>query len=168
MQSKRTRLDRFLSDRLSINRRDVRLLVAQKRIKLDHHYADNIQQLVDQYTRVQFDDKLLQANVPSYIMLHKPAGVVSATKDARHTTVIDLLPGKPPEDLHLAGRPVPCSCDMVPVVVVDVGRRGQGRISLAYAEHEFAADYRCTEVTRYAGCFAVHQASSVVPRAADK
>ena len=104
MQSKRSRLDRFLSDRLSINRRDVRLLVAQKRIKLDQHYADNIQQLVDQYTHVQFDDKILQANIPSYIMLHKPVGVVSATKDARHTTVIDLLPGKPPEDLHLAGR----------------------------------------------------------------
>jgi 16S rRNA pseudouridine516 synthase len=104
MQSKRTRLDRFLSDHLSINRRDVRLLIAQKRIKIDHNYADNIQQLVDQYTRVQFDDKLLQANVPSYIMLHKPAGVVSATRDARHTTVIDLLGGSHPNNLHLAGR----------------------------------------------------------------
>lgn len=104
MQSKRSRLDRFISDRLSVNRRDVRLLIAQKRIKIDHHYADNIQQLVDQYTHVQFDDKLLQANVPSYIMLHKPAGVVSATRDATHTTVIDLLPGSPPEYLHLAGR----------------------------------------------------------------
>jgi 16S rRNA pseudouridine516 synthase len=104
MQSKRARLDRFLSDRLSINRRDVRLLIAQKRIRLDHHYADNIQQFVDQYTRVEFDDKLLQANVPSYIMLHKPAGAVSATKDERHPTVIDLLPDHHPENLHLAGR----------------------------------------------------------------
>lgn len=104
MQSKRSRLDRFLSDKLSINRRDVRLLIAQKRIKVDHHYAENIQQLVDQFTHVQFDDTLLQANVPSYIMLHKPPGVVSATKDPAHTTVIDLLAGNHSTDLHLAGR----------------------------------------------------------------
>ncbi len=104
MQSKRARLDRFLSEKLSINRRDVRLLLAQKRIKINYQYAENIQQLVDQFTHVQFDDTLLQANVPSYLMLHKPAGVVSATKDSRHTTVVDLLPGSHRAGLHLAGR----------------------------------------------------------------
>ncbi len=104
MQSKRSRLDRYLSHRLSINRGDVRLLLAQGRVQLDYQTARDIQQFVDQYSHVQFDGRVLQANVPSYILLHKPQGVVSATKDARHSTVVDLLPHGYPGDLHIVGR----------------------------------------------------------------
>ncbi len=104
MQSRRSRLDRFLSNHLCINRRDVRLLLAQGRVKLDHRQADDIQQLVDQYTHVQVDGRILQAETASYIMLHKPPGVVSATKDSVHRTLIDLLPAGHPENLHIAGR----------------------------------------------------------------
>jgi 16S rRNA pseudouridine516 synthase len=104
MQSKRSRLDRYLSHRLSINRRDVRLLLAQGRVKLDYQTARDIQQFVDQYTHVQFDGQVLQANIPSYVMLNKPQGVVSATKDASHSTVVDLLPHGYPGDLHIVGR----------------------------------------------------------------
>ena len=104
MKSKRSRLDRYLAECLSINRRDVRLLLAQGRVRVDHHIATNIQQLVDEYTHVQLDDQILQDKTPSYIQLHKPRGVVSATKDPRHPTVMDLLPGGYPEDLHIVGR----------------------------------------------------------------
>jgi 16S rRNA pseudouridine516 synthase len=37
-------------------------------------------------------------------MLNKPAAVVSATKDAEHTTVIDILQRDDREQLHIAGR----------------------------------------------------------------
>jgi len=104
MKSKRSRLDRFLSKCLSIHRKDVRLLVAQGRVRVDYHVADDIQLLVDEYTHVQFDDRILQANKPSYIQLHKPKGVVSATKDTKHSTVIDLLPAGYPGNLHIVGR----------------------------------------------------------------
>lgn len=104
MQSKRTRLDRYLSKKLIINRRDVRLLLAQGRVMVDHQIARDIQQWVDQYTRVECDGRVLQANVPSYLMLHKPQGVVSATKDARHTTVLELLPDGYRDKLHIVGR----------------------------------------------------------------
>jgi 16S rRNA pseudouridine516 synthase len=104
MQSKRSRLDRYLSRQLSINRRAVRMLLAQGRVRVDQHIARDIQQRVDQYTHVQFDDQVLQAQTPSYLMLHKPRAVVSATQDARHTTAVDLLPHGYPENLHIAGR----------------------------------------------------------------
>ncbi len=104
MQSKRSRLDRYLSQQLSINRRAVRMLLAQGRVRVDQHIARDIQQLVDQYTHVQCDEQVLQANIPSYLMLHKPPAIVSATRDARHTTVVDLLPHGCPENLHIAGR----------------------------------------------------------------
>lgn len=104
MQSKRSRLDRYLSKQLSINRRTVHLLLAQKQVWLDQQLAVSVQQLVDEYTHVRVGDRVLQAKTPSYIMLNKPAGVVSATKDATHTTVIDLLGADQPKDLHIAGR----------------------------------------------------------------
>ena len=104
MKSKRSRLDRYLSEQLAINRKDVRLLLAQGRVKLDHKTANSIQQLVDEYTHVQFDGQVLQAKQPHYIQLHKPKGVVSATKDPKHTTVLDLLPTGQPDNLHIVGR----------------------------------------------------------------
>ena len=37
-------------------------------------------------------------------MLHKPVGVVCATKDKQHKTVVDLLQCKNKEQLHIVGR----------------------------------------------------------------
>lgn len=90
---KRARLDKFISARLGINRREVRALLAQGRVRVDGELATEIHQVVDQFSHVYFNDQLLQAHQPSYIMLHKPTGVVSATKDTKHRTVIDLLDG---------------------------------------------------------------------------
>lgn len=39
-----------------------------------------------------------------YLMLHKPAGYVSATIDAEHPTVLDLIDDPDRAELHLAGR----------------------------------------------------------------
>ena len=104
MQSKRARLDRFLSVRTGISRRDVRPLLASGRVTLDGRVATDIQQLVDEFTHVSLDGEVLQANTPRYVMLHKPGGVVSATRDARHRTVVELLPLSTREGLHLVGR----------------------------------------------------------------
>ena len=40
----------------------------------------------------------------AYLMLHKPAGCVSATHDPQHPTVLELLPAALRADLHIAGR----------------------------------------------------------------
>ena len=37
-------------------------------------------------------------------MLHKPVGVVSATRDEQHPTVISLMPAEADPELHIAGR----------------------------------------------------------------
>jgi len=54
--------------------------------------------------RVTLDDRVLQAGQAKYFMLHKPVGVVSATKDDKHRTVIDLFAPEIRDDLHIAGR----------------------------------------------------------------
>ena len=104
MRSKRTRLDRFLVAAGGLQPKEVRPVLARGGVRVDGRVATGISQVIDEFSRVVLDDRLLQARQPVYIMLHKPVGVVSATRDSTHKTVIDLLdlPGR--EALHIAGR----------------------------------------------------------------
>jgi 16S rRNA pseudouridine516 synthase len=108
MSISRARLDRFISEKCQINRKKVRLLLAQKRVTVDGVIALDIAQAVDKFSIIKFDDKIIQKNRALYIMLHKPVGVVCATKDDKHKTVIDLLSLNltPVEksSLHIVGR----------------------------------------------------------------
>ena len=104
MQSTRTRLDRFIRARTGIHRRDIRSVLAQGRVTVNGQVATGISQVIDQFSRVLLDNQLLQARTPTYVMLHKPAGVVSATSDEQHKTVIDLLDRPDRHSLHIAGR----------------------------------------------------------------
>lgn len=98
------RLDRFLARALAIKRGDVRLLLARGRVEVDGVPASGIGQLIDRFSEVRCDGRLLQARTARYLMLHKPAGVVSATRDDRHRTVIDLLDVPWKDELHIVGR----------------------------------------------------------------
>lgn len=104
MQSRQLRLDRFLSKYAGVTRRTVRQVLAQGRVRVDDSIASSINQLIGPFTKVAFDDSVLQNNQPLYVMMNKPAGVVSATKDDKHRTVIDLLDRPERFDLHIAGR----------------------------------------------------------------
>lgn len=104
MPAKRTRLDRFISARLITNRRNVKLMLAQGRVLVDGQLAHDVQQLVDEFNEVTVDGKRLTFKKPTYIMLHKPVGVVSATKDDKHQTVIDLLDREDKTEFHIVGR----------------------------------------------------------------
>jgi len=102
-----TRLDKFVGQQLGYKKRQVQLLLAQGAVILDDHTCYHGEQLIGQFSKVAVDLdgelKVLRHNNPLYVMLHKPEGVVSATVDDQHTTVLDLLP---PEyhSLHIAGR----------------------------------------------------------------
>jgi len=104
MKSKTTRLDRFISQNTDFSMSDTRLLIAQKRIVLDGQAAHSIQQKLTEFTHVVLDGDCLQDNSPAYIILNKPKGVVSATKDTKHSTVLDLIQHPQKHELHIAGR----------------------------------------------------------------
>ncbi|MCP8688033.1 pseudouridine synthase [Marinobacterium sedimentorum] len=104
MQSRVARLDRFISVQTGINRKHVRLMLARGRVLVDGVQAKDIQQPIGEFSRVLLDGQVLQANTPRYVMLHKPVGVVSATRDDEHRTVIDLLQADYRHGLHIAGR----------------------------------------------------------------
>lgn len=103
MSSNKSRLDRFLAANTPYKRGDVRLLIAQKKILVDGKPAQAANQVVDRFSRIECDGAVLQNKQPIYLMLNKPVGYVSATKDSIHPTVIDLLP-ETYDDVHIAGR----------------------------------------------------------------
>ncbi len=99
------RLDRFLSNLAQFNRQTARQLLASGRVQVDGVVVCEGLYNVSQFSRIEVDNQLLQAGKPArYFMLHKPMGVVSATKHDEHRTVLDLLDEPDKADLHLAGR----------------------------------------------------------------
>ncbi|ACJ27701.1 Pseudouridine synthase, Rsu [Shewanella piezotolerans WP3] len=104
MESKRARLDRFISATKRVSRKHVRVLLAKGLVKVDGEIARDIDQIVDEFSHITLEGEVLQANTPIYLMLHKPVGVVSATVDDKHKTVIDLLSHPDKQQLHIVGR----------------------------------------------------------------
>jgi 16S rRNA pseudouridine516 synthase len=99
------RLDRFLSNLPQLNRRQVRLLLSEGRVRVARQVVQDRLHEVRVFDRVELDDQLLQAGKPArYFMLHKPPGCVSATQDPQHPTVLDLLQEPDKHELHIAGR----------------------------------------------------------------
>ncbi|WP_394393976.1 pseudouridine synthase [Shewanella woodyi] len=104
MESKRARLDRFISQHLKINRKNVRLMLAKGQVRVDGELARDIDLIVDEFSHICVNNEVIQAKKASYIMLHKPVGVVSATVDDKHKTVIELLECDNRDSLHIVGR----------------------------------------------------------------
>ncbi len=104
MAAASNRLDRFLARRLQRSLKQIRLDLVKGRVKVDNELCNEPAQLVNQFTRIDYDGQMLQHNQPIYILLHKPVGVVCATKDAQHKTVIDLIDHPQKHQLHIVGR----------------------------------------------------------------
>ncbi|WP_016964200.1 pseudouridine synthase [Pseudomonas protegens] len=99
------RLDRFLSNLPRFNRQQVRLLLVQRRVRIDGQPVSDPRAEVREFSRVELDEEVLQAGKPArYFMLHKPMGCVSATRDPEHRTVLELIHEPDPQELHIAGR----------------------------------------------------------------
>lgn len=99
------RVDRFLSNLPRFNRKQVRVLLVERRITVDGQPVSDPHHEVREFSRVCVDDEVLQAGKSArYFMLHKPQGCVSATSDPQHRTVLDLLDEPDTAELHIAGR----------------------------------------------------------------
>ena len=87
------RLDKVLASTGRWSRREVKTLVRQGQVRVNGAAASSAEEKVDPETAV-----ILVGGAPvrlqtfTYVMLHKPAGVLSATEDRRQETVLGLLP----------------------------------------------------------------------------
>jgi len=86
------RLDKLLAQE-KISRKTMKQALLKKEILVDGLPATSLAQNVD--TGLQeliFKDRKIQGYEHTYLMLHKPNGVVTASKDKKLPTVMDLLP----------------------------------------------------------------------------
>ena len=87
------RLDKIIAHMGRASRREVKELVRQGRIFVDGVAAMSPEQKIDPDTaQIVIDGEALSYEEKTYLLLHKPSGVVSATEDTREKTVLDLLP----------------------------------------------------------------------------
>lgn len=99
------RVDRFLSNLPQFNRKQVRLLLVERRVTVEGVAVSDPHHDVREFSQVCVDGEILQAGKPArHFMLHKPRGCVSATSDPQHSTVLDLLDEPDKAELHIAGR----------------------------------------------------------------
>jgi 16S rRNA pseudouridine516 synthase len=98
------RLDRFLIRQGRHSGKEVTRLLATGKVAVNEVTETNGLRKIDRFTRIELEGEILQANEAVYMMLHKPAGWLSATTDPLHPTVIDLIDHPLRDELHLAGR----------------------------------------------------------------
>lgn len=98
------RLDRLISKWSGKGRRTARALIHSGEVTVNETVIKKDDFLVGNFDQVFCGAETVQARVARYLMLWKPAGIVCATRDAEHTTVIDLIDETWAGELHLAGR----------------------------------------------------------------
>ena len=98
------RLDKFLSGSGAGTRSQVRELLKAGRVTVDGAAERDPGRKVDPGVQeIRLDGEILGGRRRVVLMLHKPAGFVTATSDAHERTVMELLP---PEYRHLNLNPV--------------------------------------------------------------
>lgn len=98
------RLDRFICKHTAHGHQSARRLVVEGRVEVDGRVCTDPRQPVTRFSHIRLDQQDLQQRQACYLMLHKPAGYLSATCDPTHPTVLELLPPELRGQLHLAGR----------------------------------------------------------------
>ncbi|MGX6980223.1 pseudouridine synthase [Vagococcus elongatus] len=88
----KVRLDKMLSHLGYGSRKEVKQLLKKKEILVNGVSVKNSGQLIDtEKDQVLLNGDALVYEKYVYYMLHKPKGVISATEDAKHRTVLDLI-----------------------------------------------------------------------------
>ena len=85
------RLDKRLAATGRWSRKEVKELIRQGRVSVGGETALRPEQKCDEHTPVCVDGQAV-GGAMTYLMLHKPGGLLSATEDKRQSTVLDLLP----------------------------------------------------------------------------
>ena len=89
------RLDRFLANSGVGTRKEVKEILKKRKIKVnDSIITDGSIHIDENKDAVKYEEKEISYKPFIYIMMNKPDGVISATEDDEHRTVIDLLGNK--------------------------------------------------------------------------
>lgn len=87
------RMDKLLASTGRWSRKEVKELIRQGRVMADGRPVGRPEERYEPGgVYITVDGEAVDASLFVYVMLHKPAGLLSATEDSRQPTVLDLLP----------------------------------------------------------------------------
>lgn len=99
------RLDKYLAHACGATRKEVKQWIRKKRVTINGEVCckddTHINETAD---KICLDENIIQYQSVVYIMMNKPDGVISATQDAVHETVLDLIDDALPPNSFPVGR----------------------------------------------------------------
>jgi len=98
------RLDQYLANGTGLSRKDAKRAITGKRVQVNGQLCRSTSANINTGDSVLLDGEPVTLPGELYLMLHKPAGVISATTDSNQPTALDLLPPELARQVHIAGR----------------------------------------------------------------
>ncbi|NLX83421.1 MAG: rRNA pseudouridine synthase [Clostridiales bacterium] len=86
------RLDKLLSDRTDLSRVEAKKAIRAGRVQVAGRVLRTPDIRVNPALRITLDNKALRDSSALYILLNKPTGLLTAARDSRAPTVMNLLP----------------------------------------------------------------------------
>lgn len=99
------RIDKYLADMSVGTRSEVKRMIRNGMVRVGDQPVKKPEFKIDESKDIVcIGDRQISYVTEEYYMLNKPGGVVSATEDAMHRTVVDLIDSKKRKDLFPVGR----------------------------------------------------------------
>lgn len=98
------RLDKFIGNNTELSRTQIHIAIKQGAITVNNIVINKTNAHISPDDQVLVGGKIIEERKPRYLMLHKPAGYVSANSDSEHPTLLDLLDLPFKSDLQIVGR----------------------------------------------------------------
>lgn len=87
------RIDKFITNHTEYSRSELKSLISKKRVFVNDEVIKKSDIKIDENLDIiKIDGEIIKAQKYVYLILNKPMGYVSATKDGRDKTVLDLVP----------------------------------------------------------------------------
>lgn len=98
------RLDQFIATGSELSRKEAKRAIAAGDVQVNGDVWKNAANAVPANADVMLQGEPVALPGERYLMLNKPAGFISATRDSDQPTALDLLPAELARNLHIAGR----------------------------------------------------------------
>ena len=88
---KKMRLDKFLATYTTLSRKEAKRSIRQGEIQVDGETVLEGEKKISPCQHICMRGQRIEAKEHIYIMMNKPAGVLSATRDKSETTVVECV-----------------------------------------------------------------------------
>lgn len=98
------RLDKFIGNNTGLSRSQIHSAIKQGAVSINDIRVDKTNLQINAGDKIMLNGAAIEERQPRYLMLHKPAGYVSANSDSLHPTALDLIDLPFKHELQIVGR----------------------------------------------------------------